>query len=129
MTRKESRELAFVILFEQTVTGGETEEIVECAKESRDIEPDAFTKDLVFGVEKNGGDVEEIISKNIKGWNLTRLSKVTYAILKLSVFEIKFMPNIPVSVSINEAVELAKRYGEEKSSEFINGVLAKIAKK
>ena len=128
MTRKESRELAFVILFEQAFTGETAEEIVECAKESRDIEPDLFTEALVFGAEANSQEIEDVIKENIKGWSLSRLSKVTQAILRISVFEIKYMPEVPVSVSINEAVELAKTYGGKDDAPYVNGVLSAVAK-
>lgn len=72
-------------------------------------------------------DIDKLISANLKKWKLDRIPKVDLAILRLAVAEIKYMETIPNSVSINEAVELAKKFGNEDSSKFINGVLGKIA--
>lgn len=72
--------------------------------------------------------IDGAIERNIKGWRIGRLSKVDLSILRLAVCEILFMPDIPGSVACNEAVELAKKYADKKSSAFINGVLASIIK-
>ena len=68
------------------------------------------------------------ITENITGWTIERIGKVELTILRLAVFEIKYDDEVPVSVAINEAVELAKKYGQNDSSSFVNGVLAKLAK-
>ncbi len=74
-------------------------------------------------------DIDALLSERTTGWSIQRIGKVELAILRLAVYEIEFDESIPVSVSINEAVELAKRYGAEESSGFIKGVLAKFADK
>ena len=69
-----------------------------------------------------------MINKQAKGWTTQRMGKVDLTILRLAVYEIIYDENVPVGVAINEAVELAKRYGQDESSGFVNGILAKFAK-
>lgn len=128
MTRREAREQAFCILFEQAVTEDSIDNILHGAAEARDLIPAAFTEELVFGVEENRERIDQVIGENVRGWSLRRLSKVSLALLRLSVYEILFESSIPDSVSINEAVELAKKYGGKDDSSYVNGVLASIVK-
>ena len=72
--------------------------------------------------------IDSVISKNIRGWNMQRISKVTLALLRLSVYEILFDDTIPAGVSANEAVELAKKYGGKDDAPYINGVLSSVIK-
>ena len=128
--RHESREQAFVLLFEKTVSGSSMEDIIEAAIEARCIEMDPYCEKLTGLAELYMDEIDEVITKHIRGWSLRRLSKVTLSILRLAVCEIKFLTaeDVPVSVSINEAVELAKVYGNEKDASYINGVLSSVAK-
>lgn len=128
MTRKESRELSFILLFEQAVTGEKISEIIESAKESRDIEANSFVVKHVKGAEEHGADIDEAIRQNLKGWSLPRLSKTAVSILRLAVWELMFDKTVPVSVTINEAVELAKTYGGKDDAPYVNGVLSGIFK-
>ncbi len=128
MTRREAREQGFQILFEQAVTGKTVEEIFKDANEARDFVPAPFAKELSFGVEEHREEIDERISKYIRGWSIARLSKVTLALLRLAVYEMLFEPSIPRSVSINEAVELAKAYGGKDDAPYLNGVLASVDK-
>lgn len=128
MTRKEARELAFILLFEQAVTGEGMAEIVEAAKESRDVTTNAFVMEHVSGAEAHGSEIDEAVSQNLKGWSLSRLSKVATAILRLAVWELMYDPSVPVSVTINEAVELAKTYGGKDDAPYVNGVLSGVVK-
>ena len=73
-------------------------------------------------------EIDEMINKQAKGWTTQRMGKVDLTILRLAVYEIIYDENVPVGVAINEAVELAKRYGQDESSGFVNGILAKFAK-
>ncbi|MBR4965667.1 MAG: transcription antitermination factor NusB [Lachnospiraceae bacterium] len=73
-------------------------------------------------------EINEIINKNAVGWTTERMGKVEVAIIRVAVFEMKFDENVPQSVAINEAVELAKKFGQDESASFVNGILAKIAK-
>ena len=129
LTRHEAREQAFEIIFEQVVSEKTTDEILTDALDARDFVVDKFAKHVAVGVEENAERINEAIASSIKGWNINRISKVCLAILKLSVFEILFEENLPVSVSINEAVELAKIYGGENDAPYVNGVLSTIEKK
>lgn len=72
-------------------------------------------------------EIDSRLAEKVKGWDIARIGKAEFTILRLAVYEILFDESIPVSVSINEAVELAKKYGQEESSSFVNGVLAKFA--
>ncbi|MCQ2454634.1 MAG: transcription antitermination factor NusB [Clostridia bacterium] len=128
MTRKEAREEAFILVFEKEFSDTSLEEILEIDQEVRDIEPDEYMKTAFFGVFDNLSIIDKTISDNAVGWSISRISKTALAILRLAIFEIKFMEDIPVSVSINEAVELAKKYATKEDSSFVNGILATVAK-
>ena len=128
MTRKEAREQAFEILFEQTIQPKTAQEAFEDAVEARDFVVKPFIATLVTGVETNSEIIDTEIKKNLKGWSITRISKITLAILRLSVYEILFETDIPVRVTINEAVELGKVFGNKDDSSYINGVLSTIEK-
>lgn len=129
MTRKQARETAFILIFEKQFLDYSAEEILENAKLVRDIETDEYVKTVFFGVYENLKVLDEIISENSVGWSIERISKTALAVLRLSLYEIKFMSEIPLSVSINEAVELAKKYATKEDSAFINGILSTVAKK
>ena len=129
MTRREAREQAFCLLFEQAVSGEGMEEILHAAGEARDLIPAPFAEEEALGVEGNQGQIDQVISENIRGWSLRRLSKVALSLLRLAVYEILFDPAIPASVTINEVVELAKAYGGKDDAPYINGVLATVVRK
>lgn len=86
-----------------------------------------YINDVVNGVNNNIQDLDKKIEKHAKGWSISRISKVDLAILRLGIYEIEFRGDIPYSVSVNEAVELAKKYSSKESGAFINGILASIA--
>lgn len=129
MKRREAREQAFCILFEQAMGGESMDDILHDASEARDFIPNSFAESVAFGVEENMERIDKIIGDSIRGWNIRRLSKVTLALLRLAVYEMLYDDSIPVSVSINEAVELAKTYGGKDDASYINGVLATVANK
>ncbi len=129
MTRRESRELAFVLLFEKTFSDSPLEEILENAGEAREIVNDPFALALAEGVVLHTEEIDASISEFSHKWSKDRLSRVTLSILRLAIYEMKWENTIPVSVSINEAVELAKRYGGEADASFINGVLGGVARR
>ena len=129
MTRKESREITFAILFERAVTNETIEEIMENAEDARNIELNDFIKSHVNGIFENEEKIDEVIKRNLKRWAFSRLSKVSVALLRLAVWEMLYDESIPVGVSINEAVELSKKFDFDKAPSFINGVVNKIAEK
>ena len=87
-----------------------------------------FVENLTFGVVDRQNELDDIIGRYAQGWALNRLAKVDLTILRMAVYELMYMREIPVGATINEAVELAKRYAEEKSSAFINGILGSVAR-
>ena len=128
MTRKQAREEAFILVFEKEFNDDALEDILVLAEEVRDIEADEYVKNVFFGVFENIDAIDEKISNNAVGWSIKRITKTALAILRLAIYEIEFYDEIPVSVSINEAVELAKKYATKEDASFINGILSTIAK-
>ena len=129
MTRREAREQAFMGLFEKIFDEESTiSEIVEIAKENELIKINNFAEALLKAVEDNSEEVDSIIEANLQDWTLSRLPKVSLAVLRLAVSEIKYIDEVPDGVAVNEAVELAKKYGTSVDASFINGVLGAVAK-
>lgn len=127
MKRKEAREALFALLFEMTFAAPEEAAgIYELECEEREDLKNDYIKDGYAGVLANLPAIDEMISAASKGWKLSRLARVTLSLLRLAVYEMCFA-KLPYHIAINEAVELAKVYGEDKSPAFINGVLNKIA--
>ena len=132
MNRSDMRENAFKLIYSLEIQKNENiQEQTELYFESNNIKDEEAKKyitDAVNGIEKNKQEILNDIEKNLKeDWKLNRISKMDLSILKLAIYEIKFS-DVPYKVSINEAVELAKKYGEDKSKNFVNGVLASIVK-
>ena len=124
MNRKTARENAFILLFESACKVDETaEEIFDKAVSYREFEYDNYVKTVFFGVKENYKVIEECIEKCLVGWKKERVSLVSSAILRLAVYELMFMSDIPSKVTINEAVELSKKFDDEKAYAFVNGVL------
>ncbi len=129
MTRKQSREEAFILVFEKVFSGGSVEEILELAGEARDLKPNDYIKTVFAGVYDNIDEIDGIISENAIGWKINRISKTALCVLRLAIYEMKYMEDIPASVSINEAVELCKKYATKEDASFVNGILASVVKK
>ncbi len=128
MNRRTARESAFILLFEASIKNDETaEEIFQKATECRGLECDDYVKKVFFGCNENKVIIDETVEKCLVGWKKERISYVSKAVLKLSAFELMFMEDIPVKVSINEAIELSKKYDDGKTYVFVNGVLNRLA--
>ena len=124
MNRKTARENAFILLFEITSKNDETaEEIFDKAIGIRELEVNDFVRSIYFGATANLTVIDECIEKSLVGWKSSRLSIVSKAILRLAVYELMFLPDIPAKVSINEAIELSKKYDDDKAYMLVNGVL------
>ena len=124
MTRSEARKAVIDLLFEREFRRDESdEEIFAVSCEHREIDADDYIKAAYFGVCEKNEELDGEIDKNAKGWKSSRLSKISRSILRLCIYEMKYMEDIPNLVSINEALELAKLYEDEKARPFINGVL------
>ena len=128
MTRKQAREEAFILIFEKEFSDCPIDEILELAIEVRDLVPDEYITEVFGGVFENLESIDSDISNNLVGWKKERISKTVLAILRLAIFEIRYIESIPHSVSINEAVELAKKYATKEDAAFVNGILSTIVK-
>ena len=132
MNRSEMREQAFKIMYSLEIQKNENlEEQLGLYIESNEIKDESaieYIKDAVLGIEENKKEILDNIEKNLKkDWKIERISKIDLVILKLAIYEIQYK-EIPYKVVINEAVELAKKYGEDNSKNFVNGILASIVK-
>lgn len=126
-----AREVAMKILFARSLGGEDTLEEVLEQSEAGDRLSDkdkTFLENEVFGVERFQEELDELIAKYSKGWNVNRLAKVDLTLLRMGLFEIVHLPEVPVGATINEVVELSKQYGEDKSFSFINGILGAAAR-
>ena len=128
MNRKTARENAFILLFEKAIKTDETfEEIFTKATDDRELEVDDYVKKVFFGNAENEKIIDMKIDECLVGWKKERVSYVAKAVLKLATYELMFMEDIPVKVSINEAIELSKKFDDDKAYVFVNGVLNKVA--
>ena len=132
MNRSAIRELAFRLIYSREIQKEENiEEQIELFLEANEIkEKNAieYINDVVKGIESNKEEILSLIEKNLKSdWKLERISKVDLSLLKLAIYEIKHK-DLAFKIVINEVVELAKKYGEDQSKNFVNGILASIVK-
>lgn len=131
MTRREIREHIFKMLFR--VEFHTEEELQQQMDYFIDEEKDEKEQDITYiqhkfdDITSKMEEIDNMINEAAKGWKTTRMGKVDLTLIRLAVYEIKFEEDIPTGVAINEAVELAKKYGTDDSPSFVNGVLAKIA--
>lgn len=129
MTRREEREQAFILLFEKAFNE-ETDvaELYDFAIENEVITGSDFVKSLLFKTWENVESIDSAIEKYSVGWKLSRISKVALAVLRLAVCELLYFDDIPAGVSINEAVELCKKYAAKDDASFVNGLLGTASK-
>ena len=132
MNRSAIREQAFKLIYSLEIQKKENEkEQIEMYLESNNIkngEAREYIEDAILGIKEHKEEIDSNIEKNLKSdWKMDRISKIDLAILRLAIYEIKYK-EIPYKVAINEAVELAKKYGEDSSKNFVNGILASVVK-
>ncbi|MGL4999166.1 MAG: transcription antitermination factor NusB [Cetobacterium sp.] len=129
MSRRVAREELFKIVFEAELTEVKINETLESYllrdETNLNTNEKEFIEKYCNGMTLNDEKVVETLKSNITGWNLERIGNVEKALLKISTYELLF-EEVPEEIIVNEVVELAKKYGDDKSHEFINGVLAKI---
>ncbi len=130
MSRRLGRELALKVLYQVDLVGAAPERALEdlCRDEEVPSDSAEFARQLVAGVLGRQGEIDALIARYAREWSLTRMAVVDRNILRLGVFQILHRPDIPASVAINEAVELAKRYGEAESGRFVNGILGQLVR-
>lgn len=129
MSRKKARDNAFKCVYELEFDGYENLEkiLTYCFEENKSKEDEKeYITNVLNGIKENLAEIDEIILSKLKNWSLDRIAKIDLAILRLAIYEIKFVEDIPEKVSANEAVELAKTYGNNDSKSFVNGVIAKV---
>ncbi|MCR5747603.1 MAG: transcription antitermination factor NusB [Lachnospiraceae bacterium] len=132
MGRSAVREHVFVLLFESIFNSPEDMDSVSQAyfeglDSPMDAEDSAVIEARFRAVEEKIGEIDKLIEDNSTGWKINRIGKAELSILRLALYEMKYDEDIPDKVAINEAVELAKKYGQEQAGSFVNGVLAKFA--
>ena len=132
MKRSAIRELTFRLIYSLEIQKTEDlEEQIELYLECNEVEDNEakeYIKDAIIGINENINEIQGLIEKNLKAdWKIDRISKIDLSLLKLAIYEIKYK-KIPYKVAINESLELAKKYGEETSKNFINGILASVVK-
>lgn len=126
------RECALQILYQAEITKDELLSVLSdfWMENGAEIEPSVreFADSLAAGTKKNLAKIDELISKYADNWQISRMAVIDKNILRLATYELLFVEDIPPNVSINEAIELAKKYGDVESNKFVNGVLDKIKK-
>ena len=132
MKRSAIRELTFRLIYCLEIQKtDDLEEQIELYLQCNDVEDDGakeYIKDVVIWIKENNADIQGLIEKNLKAdWKIDRISKIDLSLLKLAIYEIQYK-EIPYKVAINESLELAKKYGEDTSKNFINGILASVVK-
>lgn len=132
MNRPLAREIAMKILYSECVGGADTRDaVLEQSELTEQMSASdlTFLENIVDGVRTHREPIDELISEFAQGWTLDRIAKVDLSILRIAIYEFLYEPTIPGGATINEAVELAKRYGDVKSYGFVNGILASAIKK
>ncbi len=129
ISRYKKREQAFILSFETLFSDTDIDELADNAVDGNDDYMSDYAIACAKGIIEHSEEIDEYISKNLKkGWKISRIARVSYALMRLAVYEMLYVDDVPVSVSINEAVELAKKYSVPDDSAFVNGVLGAVAK-
>lgn len=131
MSRKTAREIAMKLVFSRLLGGeGDYTELLELSgiEERSTPEDQSFANDILQGIMDHSETIDQTIGEHSLSWSVDRIDCVDLSILRLAVYELLYSQNVPQSVCINEAVELAKVFGGEKSASFINGVLGGIVR-
>ncbi|AMN36333.1 transcription antitermination factor NusB [Clostridium perfringens] len=132
MNRVKSREYLLQLAYQMEITSETALETFNSFMENEDISKDdldlAYIKSGLLGIEENKEKLDSLIESQLVKWKLNRISKVNLSILRISTYEMLFAEDVPGKVSINEAIELCKKYSDNKSVSFINGVLDKVYK-
>ena len=130
-TRSEARDAAFTQVFQMDLHEESMDVIMdELLKARPECEDNlGYIQSVIDGVKEHREEIDAIITANLKkGWSLPRISKTAHTVLKIAIFEMKYLDDVPPRVAVNEAVELAKRYGDESDPTFVNGLLASVIK-
>lgn len=130
MKRKLAREYAFKLVYELGVQKDkDAAALIGDTADAQEFEPDEYVEGVVRGVAEKMDELDALIAESASGWKFERLAHVTLSIMRLAVYEMLYVEDVPFVVAINEAVELAKTYDHDKSPKFINGILNAVAEK
>jgi N utilization substance protein B len=130
MSRRLARETALKILFQVDVGRMPVEEAIANTTEQPDVSAEAaeFAAQLARGTTGRRGEIDRLLSVFAVDWPVERMANIDRNILRLAVYELLLVPDVPTSVTVNEAVELAKRYGDAQSPKFVNGILGNLVR-
>lgn len=130
MRRRKARELALKMLYQVELNGEDAKEALQNYCKIFPYQNDIveYARFLLSGIEKEKGKLDKYIEKASEHWKLNRIAYVDKGILKTAIFEMLFSPDVPPKVAIDEALELAKKFGTEESKDFVNGILDRILK-
>ena len=135
MSRRKARDITFKYVYSTLYGESELQDTLESiiTAEAEEIESlsgeeKAYFDKVSIGIKDNEEDIDKMILSKLKNWTIERIFKIDLAILRLAVYEIMYFEDMPPKVAVNEAVELAKKYGNDASSNFVNGVLREIIK-
>lgn len=128
MKRNEQREQAFILIFEKIFRDDTIEDILNDALAAEEYKNNKYSELCFRGVYENIDEIDGIISENLNNWTIDRISKVSLSILRLAIYEIKYIDEVPEGVAINEAIELCKKYSTSEDASFVNGVLGSISR-
>ncbi|MHB1485390.1 MAG: transcription antitermination factor NusB [Saccharofermentanales bacterium] len=129
MSRRESRELAFKLLYQMEIQKEDSDEQKIQFIEDRNVKANEMEYfDLLFlGVSESKSEIDKVYSQYLKNWNLDRIAKIDQTILRIATYEIMHVPMVPFNVSVSEAVFLAKKYSTDEARSFINGILSNLS--
>lgn len=128
MDRRKARETVMELLFEQEFNKESTpEDALRLAQDTRELQTDKYVEAVYFGVLDHLEQIDALITARAIGWKTKRMTKVSLSVLRIAAYEMKFCEDIPFTVSINEAVELSKKFDDDKAPAFVNGILNGIA--
>jgi N utilization substance protein B len=132
MSRKNSREKAMELSFGVELSKDSPEEALETFVDNyegdiKEIDL-GYIKEILYGIDSKKEELDSIIESNLKNWKIERIAKINLTILRLAILEMKYIEDVPAKVALNEALELTKKYSDEKSVSFINAVLDKVLK-
>ena len=128
MKRHDMRKYAFMLIFERIFIEDSISEIIETAKQVEEIKINDNIEKMFSGTQAHVGEIDDIIKKYLKKWDIKRITKVSLAVLRLAVYEIVFDNDIPTSIAIDEAIELMKEFSTQEDASFVNGVLGSFAR-
>lgn len=127
MKRRTAREKALQAVYQIEIGKGEIQDAIESVLDG--TPNDQYFEKLVKGTEENKEQIDQIIMENLENWKMERLANIDRNLLRIAVYEMMYCEDVPVSVAMDEAIEIAKIYGDDQSSRFVNAVLSKVKDK